>query len=134
MVFHIMSPNHVLNFIIRSITQNDLFMPWGVTRPRVKWQTVRRRRSLRHEDSSPFEPTDPKIGKRLVGLIKPIRGSLRDNSHLWDQPQEINPILPREIRHRPNSSLFPKQPVGKAWNIAHVDAGTNDAASLANRL
>ena len=42
--------------------------------------------------------------------------------------------LPRQVGDRHDLPLFPEQPVRKARDVAHVDAGADHAAALAHRL
>jgi len=60
-----------------------------------------------HEDCGAFESACTKIGECLIGLIERIARNLSDDTDLRRQAQEINTILPREIRHRHELALFP---------------------------
>src|ERR1019366_906882 len=87
-----------------------------------------------HKNRSSLEPAGTKIREGMVGLFEWIARGLSDNANLRRQAQEIDSILPCEIGDRQKLSLFPKDLVREAWDVAHMDAGTNDTTAFANRL
>src|ERR1039458_2592407 len=87
-----------------------------------------------HKNRSSLEPAGTKIREGMVGLFEWIARGLSDNANLRRQAQEIDSILPCEIGDRQKLSLCSKDLVREAWDVAHMDAGTNDTTAFANRL
>src|ERR1019366_4192590 len=85
-----------------------------------------------HENGSAFEPPRTEIREGSIGLIEWITCGLGDDTDLRRKAEEIDAILPREIGDRNKLTLFPKEPIGKARNVAHMDACANDASPLAD--
>ncbi len=56
-----------------------------------------------------------------------------DDADLRRQTQEIDGILPRQIGDRDELPLLPQEMIGEARNVAHVNAGADDAAALSHR-
>ena len=70
----------------------------------------------------------------MIGLVKRIGCGMGDDADLRSQTQKIDSILPLEIGDRHELPLFPKQTIGKARDVAHMDARADDAPALADRL
>src|ERR1700737_4740280 len=85
-----------------------------------------------HENGGAFKLAGAEVGECLVGLAERVAPGVGDDADLRDQPQEIESILPREIGDRHELPLFPEKPIGKARDIAHMDARQNDAPALAH--
>src|SRR3954469_11788679 len=81
-------------------------------------------------------PTDLPIAQCsqcLVGRFQGVGLHGGVYGHLRCQRQEFLAILPGEVRHRAQHALFPEQRVGEGGNVAHVDLGADDAATLPDR-
>lgn len=87
-----------------------------------------------YKNRDAFESSGSEISKGLVCLGERIGRGLGDDADFRHQSQEIDSVLPREIGDRHEMPLPPKQAIGEAWDVAHMDSRTNDAAALADRL
>ena len=80
-----------------------------------------------------FEPACPQIGQGAVRLVERISFGSRLDPCLSGECKKIYPIPAREIGDRDDLALLPKQTIRKGWDIAHVNPGANDNATLAHR-
>src|SRR5437764_14749 len=81
------------------------------------------------------ETAAARISRRLVPVAERIfRGRDVDAGARNNVAEEFPGVVAGEVRHRDDLTLFPQQPVRKARNVAHVDAGTNYPAAFAHRL
>ena len=78
--------------------------------------------------------TCAEVGKSLVSLNEGILSCLGGDTDLRGQAEEVDSVRAREIGDRKELPLFPEQAIGKAWDIAHMDAGANDATTFADRF
>src|SRR6516225_9966055 len=75
----------------------------------------------------------PQLVQDIVGFSERKRGRPGPDSNPWRDLQEIDAVLAREIGHRNQLPLFPEQMIGKARDIAHVNARADYPAALAHR-
>ena len=80
-----------------------------------------------------FEPAGPQISQGAVCLIERIGLSPRLDPCFRGKGEKFKSILPREIGDRDDLAFLPKQTIRKGRDIAHVNPGANDNATLAHR-
>src|SRR5690348_1254146 len=88
---------------------------------------------LRYQHRRAGEAALAQIGKRLIGLRQRIGLRHRANGDRRREGEEFLAVLPRQICDRADNALFPQQLVGKARNVAHMDAGADDGGALRAR-
>src|SRR5262245_50049084 len=90
--------------------------------------------ALRNQYRCSFNPTRAQVRQRRVGLTQRIGTRLRFDSNLRHKTEEFGRVAAREVSHRHDLTLFPKQAVWKGRDVAHVDAGADHAAAFAYGL
>lgn len=70
---------------------------------------------------------DPTMRHSLLGGISNCLG---EDTGLRSNTEELNSIVPCQVRDRDHSPLFPQQTVRKSRNVAHVDSGAYNAPPL----
>ena len=84
------------------------------------------------------EPPRPRSDQRgdwreLVSLNEWIQSCLGRDADFRGQVEEVDSVGPREIGYRDELPFLPEQPIGKARDIAHMDASANHATAFADR-
>src|SRR4030081_1855301 len=82
--------------------------------------------AVRDYDRGPLKPTSPEIGERVFGVVEVVDGDARLDWHLAGEGEELFAVLAGEVGHAANAPLLPQVVVGKAGDIRHVNAGTDD--------
>src|SRR5262245_1087745 len=77
-----------------------------------------------------LQATGAQIGKRIVGGCEGIAGHFTLHAGLRHQRQKFARIHPCEVGDRDDVPLLPEQPIGKTWNVRHVDAPTDHAPTF----
>ena len=103
-------------------------LPDAVRRPRAG--RSRQGPGLRHEDGGALKAPRPQIAERGVGLFQRVGNGFGLHARLEGQREERLAIRAREIGDRTDGAFFPEIGVGKARDVAHVDAAADDAPAL----
>src|SRR5262245_33836796 len=87
----------------------------------------------RQEHGRAVQAARTKIAQGIIRTGERVGGGLDGDLGLWHDAEKIYAVPAREIGDRDDLSFFPQQVIGKARDIAHVDAGAHHAAALAHR-
>src|SRR3974390_299450 len=72
----------------------------------------------------------PQLVQDIIGFSERERRRPGSDSNPWRDLQEIDAVLAREIGHRDQLPFSPEQMIGKARDIAHVNARADHTAAL----
>src|SRR3954467_12218163 len=75
----------------------------------------------------------PQLRESLVRSLERERLDLRSHRHARGEREELVSVLPRQVRDRSENALAPEQVVRERRNVAHVDPGADDDATLGDR-
>lgn len=67
--------------------------------------------------------------QRVVGAFERKRGRCRAYGYCGRDLEEFFTVLTGEVGHGSHDPFFPQDVVGKAWDVAHVNAGADDRAT-----